>query len=93
MQSVLTEDHIEELWLRMARIYGHKWVSGFGESDDGTWLTGLKELTPQQLADGLHRCIEGGEEWPPSLPQFRSLCLGLPSRKEFIATYQERLDS
>lgn len=58
----------------MARIYGHKWTS-VNESDDGTWLTGLSDVEPDQVAHGLSRLVTEHHEWPPTLPEFRDLCL------------------
>lgn len=60
----------------MSRIYGHRWTSGFTEADDGTWLTGLRDLLPEELAAGLRACIHREDDWPPTLPEFRRLCLG-----------------
>lgn len=62
----------------MARIYGHRWTSSYHDSDDGTWLAGLRDLIPEELAHGLRACIHRAEEWPPTLPEFRRLCLGAP---------------
>ena len=75
-QSALTEKHIDLLWLRMAKIYGHKWTSSYGESDDGTWLAGLYDVTADQVRYGLEQLRTDGERiWPPTLPEFRALCL------------------
>ena len=60
----------------MSRLYGHKWSSGFGETDDGTWLRGLRDMTPTQLGQGLQACLEREDTWPPTLPEFRGLCCG-----------------
>ncbi len=75
MPSGLTERHIGLLWERMAKIYGHKWVSSYGETDDGSWLTGLHDVTPEQVSAGLEKCRTSAEPWPPSLPEFRAMCL------------------
>lgn len=56
-------------------VYGHKWVSSYGEADDGTWLTGLSDVTPDQVKLGLEKCRTSDDVWPPTLPGFRSLCL------------------
>jgi hypothetical protein len=32
----------------------------------------------RQLADGLAACIATAELWPPTLPQFGMMCLGIP---------------
>ncbi len=76
----------------MTRIYGHRWTSSFGETDDGTWAKGLRGLSGDQIALGLSRWVVGGEAWPPTFPEFRAPCilaaedLGLPSRD---AAYRE----
>ena len=72
--SALTEAHVRLLWERMAKIYGHKWVGSFGAADDGTWLSGLRDVTPSQIGIGLERCRTRSEPWPPTLPEFRALC-------------------
>lgn len=74
MPSVLTDRHIDRLWERMAKIYGHKWVSSYGEADDGSWLTGLHDVAVEQIAVGLEKCRVSSDPWPPTLPQFRALC-------------------
>jgi hypothetical protein len=70
------------LWVRLSEIYGHRWTSGYGENPNGaaaeTWGKGLAGLTGQQLADGLAACIACADPWPPTLPQFRMMCLGIP---------------
>src|SRR5690554_5480115 len=67
---------IAKLWQRMAMIYGHKWTSAYGDKDDGTWSSGLSGITGRQIAAGLRACVDSGEPWPPTLPEFRALCLG-----------------
>ncbi len=59
----------------MARIYGHKWTS-INETDDGTWLTGLSDVEPDQVAHGLSILVTDHHDWPPTLPEFRDLCIG-----------------
>ena len=71
------------LWVRMAEIYGHRWTSAYGErADDGgagdTWAKGLAGITPAQLGEGLKACIASADPWPPTLPEFRARCLGIP---------------
>src|SRR5687767_12430879 len=74
MPGGLTPRHLEALWERMVRIYGKKWIDNFGEADDGTWLTGLYDVTPHEIARGLDACRTSRSPWPPTLPQFRALC-------------------
>jgi hypothetical protein len=70
----LTEQHIALLWERMTMIYGHKWTSNFGDKDDGTWLGGLCDVTPEQVVTGLEKCRTNADPWPPTLPEFRAMC-------------------
>lgn len=35
-------------------------------------------MTPVQLGKGLEACITRADPWPPTLPEFRALCLGIP---------------
>lgn len=68
----------------MAQIYAHRWTAPHGESPDAlgssaeTWAKGLAGISGQQLAEGLKACITRADEWPPTLPAFRALCLGIP---------------
>ena len=70
-------------------MFGHRWISNFGEKDDGTWLEGLRGLTPKDLANGLRKTINANEEWPPSLPIFRNHCLDVT--EEGVKSYAEVL--
>lgn len=70
----------------MAGIYGHRWTSSYGESDeDGTWAVGLSGLTGRDLARGLNDCMKREGEWPPTLPQFRRMCMeySVPEHRPF----------
>lgn len=70
---------IEFIWQTMTSMYGHKWVSSFGaEVDpDRVWAACLKGISPEQIKSGLNQCAIRALQWPPSAPEFRSLCLGL----------------
>lgn len=80
---MLADRVIERLWERMGEIYGHRWPSSYG--DDAlkgagrTWAKGLAGITPDQVADGISACMASAEPWPPTLPEFRGMCLGIPS--------------
>lgn len=67
----------------MTEIYGHRWASSYGDdpasSAGQTWAKGLAGISPQQLAAGIAACIASAQPWPPTLPEFRQLCLGIPS--------------
>lgn len=98
--SALTDAHIDRLWLRMAKMYGHRWVSSYGETDDGTWRTGLHGLTPIQIGTGITKCLErrprdGSEDWPPTLNEFRAMCLPEvinPIHRDYVALPKPVID-
>lgn len=66
-----------KLWEIFAEMYGHKLVSQYGESPPDAWVRCLTGISGQQIADGLHKCIDDSPEWPPTAPQFRNMCLGI----------------
>lgn len=78
----LSREHIRELWRRMTDIFGAQWNSQHGDIDhDDTWLRGLSGLMPDDLAFGLHACVDmkpdaAGNIWCPALPMFKSMCKG-----------------
>lgn len=89
----LSATSLRTLWLRMAEIYGHRWTSAYGENPEagagGTWAKGLAGLSPSQLADGLSASIISADPWPPTLPEFRARCVGIPSFAAVSAEYRE----
>lgn len=79
--GMLSDKQMGQLWERMAEMYGHRWTSSYGTDDrNGTWRKGLAGLTPQQIGTGLVACLkrrprDGDEDWPPTLAEFRAMCL------------------
>lgn len=67
---------MRRLWTRFAEIYGHRWVSQFGDSHGAmsTWQKGLADLSREELGTGLRALLTRADPWPPSLPEFRQLC-------------------
>lgn len=82
----LSASQAESLWLRLTAIYGHRFTSAYGDDPKGvagdTWARALADLTQTQLTAGLHACALSSDGWPPTLPMFRSLCLGVPTLAE-----------
>lgn len=74
---------LRTLWLRMAEVYGHRWTSAYGEDPETgageTWAKGLSGVSPKQMAAGLSSCVASADPWPPTLPEFRARCLGIPA--------------
>lgn len=73
---------LDDLWTRMAAMYGHTWVSQYTAEPHGvagdTWAAVLAGLTGAQIAAGMRSCAASGEAWPPSAPRFRAWCLSVP---------------
>lgn len=91
----LRQGLLDNLWLKMTEMYGHRWTASFGVSADQShaWAATLAGLSGAQIASGLAALVERGDDWPPSAPDFRKLCegaspeaLGLPSA---AAAYRE----
>lgn len=67
----------------MTRAYGHKFVSHFGNQDNGIWFEVLADLTKDDLTYGFFKsmrslnCTEltNHESWPPNVKEFRSFCI------------------
>lgn len=73
---------LAEIWVRMLAIYGHRWESAYGRTPDGltgeTWAAGLQGIEPRGIAQGFGACLRSADGWPPTLPEFRAMCLGIP---------------
>lgn len=85
----LSQGLLDNLWIKMSEMYGHRWTSNFGVSADPghSWASVLKGLTGQQIANGLNTLVEKGDEfdWPPPANVFRAMCVqvpGLPSEAQ-----------
>lgn len=97
-ESLPNKKRMTALWERMTHIYGHRWTASFGESatnPDGTltdaaktWATGLRDITGEQIATGLHQCCDdASNEWP-SLPMFKAKCRPQPTHAEHAEMYR-----
>ena len=88
---------LRELWGHMTAIYGHRWTSAYG-ADAATgagqvWGEGMMGLTPRQIRAGAAACRDGrgpADGWPPTLPQFRELCFGVPALAEVRRELSDR---
>ena len=73
------------LWAAMAGIYGSRWSSSYGETpNEGgagrLWHRGLQDLTDAQVRAGIDACTRAVDDWPPTLPAFRRMAIGIPSK-------------
>jgi hypothetical protein len=71
------------LWARMSGTYGAKWTQQFGTDSNGPqaklWRDGLQDIDRQQLLAALDADVKRGSAFVPTLPEFRALCLDIPS--------------
>ena len=54
-----------------------------GEQPSTMWVTELSLITSQHLKRGVGRVLSDRVAWPPSLPQFSSLCLDFDTTEAF----------
>lgn len=81
-QEQKSEKLADKLWPMMADMYGHKFVSQYGEMPPETWVKCLMGISGQQIANGLNTCIVDCPVWPPSAPHFRNMCLGIATDED-----------
>ena len=86
----LLSSHYRRLWERMTEIYAHKWTSVYGVEPVDTWVRGLSDMEPDDIAKGLEACLTNGDGWPPSLPEFRQLCRPAKVNRINAAMYEEK---
>lgn len=71
-------------------MYGETPEHGAGE----TWAKGLRGMSHSQLRDGIEACVNRAESWPPTLPEFKTLCFSIPAfaqvRAEIVDPASER---
>lgn len=65
---------IAKLWSRMIEMYGHKFMSSYGEVPSDTWSRALAGASAADLAQGVKACFQRQDTWPPTLPEFVEMC-------------------
>lgn len=74
---------IQYVWRRMTGRYGYKWTSCYGERVDSAtaleWQRELEQFNRDDIDDAIAACATTGDPWPPSLPEFKSYCYGIPT--------------
>lgn len=63
------------LWEQMTDIWGEQWTRERGSEPSTIWVAELSSITINHLKRGVSRTVSERLNWPPSLPQFLSLCL------------------
>lgn len=82
---------MESFQYKMAAIYRDKWSAGITSPEQkkaiqSVWISGLTNagLTADQIQHGIDRAAVECE-WPPSISEFISLALDIPSLAQFLA--------
>jgi len=76
LEAVKYQERVwDKLWQRLTEIYGHKLHSQYGETIPEAWEMLLKDITPEQIKQGLNELVERKDAWPPTGTEFRQLCL------------------
>ena len=57
----------------MTEMYGTMWTNAQGDEPNETWYLGLRDLKPEQIADGLKALRDSAKPFPPTLPEFLGL--------------------
>lgn len=85
---------LDNLWIKMTEMYGHRWTASVGDSpdQDHAWASVLGGLNGRQIANGLGVLVEQAEEWPPSAPEFRGMCLHVPGLPSAVAAWHQALE-
>lgn len=80
---------IDLVWVALAGLYGSRFTTPFGVTPDGVpaalWRTTLGGLSEADLRTGIAALMASGEDFPPSAPAFRALCLEVLSADEVRA--------
>lgn len=80
------------MFLKFQARYPHKWssgIEGIEETAIKEWSEQLAGLTGEQIKHGLDSWLE---DWPPSAPEFKKVCMGDDSQKGLshnTAAYRE----
>ena len=65
---------------RFASIYGNRWTASYagnaGEAALAEWGNALQGTTHADIDQAILRCIRRADGWPPTLPEFLTMCRG-----------------
>ena len=65
---------------RFASIYGNRWTASYagnaGEAALAEWENALQGTTHADIDQAILRCIRRADGWPPTLPEFLTMCRG-----------------
>ena len=62
------------LWQVLSELYGHKFISQYGEEPSQIWASALENVDLVNIKRGIDRLPERKDEWPPTAIEFFNLC-------------------
>ena len=80
---------VGQLFLRFSAIWGNKWNSQFTDAAivpiiESEWANGLAGISTESIRRGINASRDS-LEWPPSIAEFKRICLGIPDKQSVIA--------
>ena len=78
------------VWEQQTDIWGEQWTRERGKEPSSMWITNLSSITEQHLKRGVSRTISERLKWPPSLPEFLSLCLDFDTTEAYNRMIQRK---
>lgn len=86
-------DNVEALFAKFSAMYGTRFAQMWKGTDlsvvKTTWADALSGLTVREVRTGLDACKI--RPWPPTLPEFLSLCRPTPDFEKTFAEAQEQV--
>lgn len=82
-----------QFFARMEHLYGHRWTTNYGKAVNGKgeltlaakqWAHDLADFPPHAILRAMKRLESEYREWPPTVPQFKALCLDLPTLAQVL---------
>ena len=65
---------------RFASIYGNRWTASYagnaGEAAMREWERAMQGVSDSDIDQAIGRCIRRADGWPPTLPEFLTMCRG-----------------
>lgn len=95
MSERITMVNVKRLFMALHGMYGNVVIDKFktGELDaegldrgiasmQSMWLNGLSQFDAETVKLAIARCADRHQTFPPTLPEFRALCLSLQPRRQ-----------
>jgi len=89
----LPDAWVDRLFARFTAFYGSQkvgtmWVDAGMAEVKAVWAEQLARFEPASIAGALQRLVDGGNQWPPTLPEFVELCRQAALGRQSAATYE-----